>query len=87
MSKKPKPATVGEKIELRMIRETLGPKNMTLAQWRARFVCGVSRANARRIDAAITRERRRCLKLAMKYLDGEIDVCEMIQRMDNQVKP
>ncbi len=65
MAKKPKPATAGEKIVLRRVRETLGPKTMTLEEFRTRAVLGHCRREAKDHDAAIRRavkkERERCI--------------------------
>lgn len=80
MSKKPKPATVGEKIVLRRVRETLGPKTMTLEEFRTRSVLGHCRREAKDHDAAIRRavkkERERCSRIAKQAFDGDIDAGE-----------
>lgn len=54
-TKKPKPATVGEKIELEGVRIALCRPNITLDQFRHGSVYDLPKQRARRIDAAIKR--------------------------------
>ena len=74
MAKKLKPATVGEKIEMRRF-------GLMLAQVRAD---GYSE-DARRIEAALRREmlkeRRRCSRIVVAYIGSEIGACEMLAKV------
>ena len=70
-SKKPKNATVGERMVLARVRETLGPKTMTLGEFRTREVLKWCRAEAKAHDRAIARavrkERERCVWWVLHY--------------------
>jgi hypothetical protein len=82
VSKKPKPATAGEKIVLRRVRETLGPKTMTLEEFRTRSVLSHCRREAKDHDAALRRERMkercRCSRIVVAWIGGEIDDAMML---------
>jgi hypothetical protein len=70
VAKKPKPATAGEKIEMKRFGLTLDEVRHS-----------GHKDDARRTDAAIRRERRRCFRIAMLYLDSKIGAGEMTARM------
>ncbi len=75
MSKKPNPATVGERLEMKATGHTLGWVRSNAG------ACG----NARRVDAALRRERmkerRRCSRIVVAYIGSEIGACEMLAKV------
>ncbi len=85
--RKPKPATAGEKIVLRRVRETLGPKTMTLEEFRTRAVLEHCQREAKDHDAALRRERmkerRRCSRIVVAGIGGEIDDATMLAKVRN----
>ena len=72
--KKTKPATAGEKIELRIARLGIGPRTMTIEEFRTRSLLCVGReaaaAHDRAIARAVRKERERCMGLIANARDA-----------------